>query len=255
MSWALRRQLLYLFGVFFVLGLIVFGIFYKTINVPPNCFDNKKNGTELGIDCGGICFTYCPAELSDPKIRWVRTFEITPGIVHAVAYIEHNHIEAASRKIKYSFKLYDERNSLIVERLGESFVGPMGRTAIVETLIKVEKSKPVKTIFSIIPDIKWEKISNDFSKVVIKTSNSIDQFQGGIRITANILNQSNFNFKNLDIVAIIYDKNGNAITASKSVLSRLGSNNSATVYFTWPFNIEEIDNVEIIPRFNVFNME
>ena len=64
-------------------------------------------------------------------------------------------------------------------------------------------------------------------------------------------------FANMDVVAILYDKNDNAIAASKTVVAKIGGESSQVVYFTWPQTILKADvrTIEVIPRFNVFASE
>lgn len=254
MDWATRRKLTYMTGIFLVLGTVAFFVVRSVTNVPPTCMDNKRNGDETGVDCGGICVRYCANELGVPKVRFVRTFEITPGIVHAVAYIEHSYPGAASRKVDYSFKLYDDRNTLITERTGTTFIGPMGRTAIVETIIPTKNITPAITRFSISEPVQWEKIPDIFSTVVIKTDRTrIESFDRGTRLTATLENNSRLNFTDLDVVAILYDADDNAITSSKALLKKLPGESAATVYFTWPFELTSTPSrIEVIPRYNPF---
>lgn len=199
---------------------------------------------------------YCPNELLDPKVRWVRTFEVTPGVVHAVAYIEHSYPAASAKNVKYQFRLYDTNNVLIVERQGTTYLGPMGRTAIVETLIPTGNIPVAVTRFSFVSPVPWQKSDSAFSQVVIKTDRTVlENFSGGTRLTAILDNQSRYSFSNFDVVAILYDANDNAITSSKILLPSLQAQSSETVYFTWPLNIDpkSVLTLEIIPRFNPFS--
>lgn len=254
MNWAEKRKLAYILGVLIVLSSISFVIIRSLTKVEATCMDSKKNGGESGVDCGGACNFYCANELAEPKVLWARTFSVTEGIVHAVAYIEHSYPTAAARNVRYNFKIYDDKNTLITEKNGSTFLGPMGRTAIVETLIKTSNLKPAIVRFSILPPIPWEKIPISFSQVVIDTSQYLlEDFPSGSRLTSNIENKSRFDFKNLDLIAILYDKDGNAITASKSIVSELGPLGKKTVYFTWSYKISSrVERVEVIPRFNPF---
>lgn len=256
MVWAQRRRMTYMGGLLVFLLVVGFSILHKTTNVAPTCFDNKKNGGEAGVDCGGTCLQYCPNELADPKVRWVRSFEITPGIVHAIAYIEHSYPASSVKNMKYLFKLYDEKNSLITERTGTTYLGPMGRTAIVETLIPTGNSTVATTRFSFISPIPWERSASEFSQVVIKTDRTIlENYNGGTRLTATLENQSRYEFNNLDTVAILYDSNDNSITVSKTLVPQLGAMAKQTIYFTWPFIIDpkEVRSIEVIPRTNPFS--
>lgn len=259
MNWAQKRKLAYVMGVLLVLSAGLSLVVHQATKVEPTCYDQKQNQGEVGIDCGGPCTFYCANELADPKVRWARTFAIKPGIVHAVAYIEHSYPTAAARSIRYSFKIYDDKNTLIGERTGSSFLGPMGRTAIVETLIQTGNVVPAITRFSILPPLPWEKIPVDFSQVVIKSDRTFLETYGdttntlATRLTATIENTSRYSFRDLDVVAILYDAQDNAITASESRLALLPGEEVRTMVFTWPFEIPTpVVRIEIIPRFNPF---
>lgn len=245
-------------GLLVFLGLIAFLIFHKVTNVVPTCFDHKKNGGETNVDCGGACLQYCANELTDPKVRWARSFEITPGVVHAIAYIEHSYPAASVEKMGYTFKLYDAKNVLITERSGATYLGPMGRTAIVETLIPTGNIAVASTRLSFTDPIPWQKIDPVFSQVVIKTDRTLlEKFSEGTRLTVTIENKSRYSFSGIDVVAILYDKNDNAVTTSKVLLPTLPALDSQTVYFTWPSSIDPktIRTIEVVPRFNPFSAE
>jgi hypothetical protein len=226
----------------------------KATKAAPTCYDHKQNQGEVGPDCGGPCTFYCANELADPKVRWVRTFAIRPGIVHAVAYIEHTYPTAAARIMRYNFKIYDDKNTVIAERTGSTFLGTMGRTAIAETLIQTGSAVPFRTIFTILPPLPWEKIPVSYSQIVIKSDKKfLESYEGGTRLTTTIENTSRTSFRDLDVVAILYDKDDNAVTSSKSYLRSLDALHSETVVFTWPFTMTvPIARIEIIPRFNPF---
>lgn len=256
MIWAQRRKMTYMLGLMLFLVLVGLSITHKATNTVATCFDQKKNGDEVGIDCGGGCLQYCPNELSEPKVRWVRSFEIAPGIVHSIAYIEHSYPTASSASFKYQFRLYDEKNSLITERTGTTYLGPMGKTAIVDTLIPVGNSSVATTRFSFKGSIPWQKVALSFSQSVIKTDrNMLENFENGTRLTSTLENQSRYSFKDMEVVAILYDYNDNAINISKVLLPQLKALSNETVYFTWQNKIDpkNVSRIEIIPRINPFS--
>jgi hypothetical protein len=255
MVWAQKRKMAYMSGVLLFFGIIALLTYRKVTNVASTCFDHKQNGAEVGIDCGGGCLQYCPNELTDPKVRWARSFVVTPGIVHAVAYIEHSYPASSARKVNYVFKLYDAKNSLITERAGSTYLGPMGRSAIAEILIPVGNVDIARTQFSFVPPIPWERTDPLFSQIVINTDRTVlENYSGGTRLTATLVNKSRYAFDAIDTVAILYDTNDNAITASKIVVPHLDALGSTVVYFTWPQTITKasVRSIEVVPRFNVF---
>lgn len=255
MTWAERRKLTYGGGLFLVVAIIAAMIVSQFTKVTPSCFDKKKNGTEVGVDCGGGCLQYCENELEQPKVRWYRSFEISPGVVHAVAYIEHSYPGAAARTVPYQFRLYDAKNSLIVEKKGVTMIGPMGRSAIVEALIPTGNNTVATTRFSFTAPVPWEKIDPMFSQVVIKTDRTVlERFTGGTRLTATLENKNRFSFKDMEVVAVLYDDRDNAVTVSKTIVSSLPALGTDVVYFTWPeqINPKSIRRIEVIPRINPF---
>ena len=254
MNWAQRRKLLYVMGVLLVLSVALGLVVRQATKVAPTCYDRKQNQGEVGPDCGGPCTFYCVNELAEPKVRWKKAFEIRPGIVHAVAYIEHTYPTAAARQIRYNFKLYDDNNTLIADRNGSTFLGTMGRTAIVETLIQTGNVKPSLVRFTILPPLPWEKIPVSYSQIVLKTDRTLlESLSDSTRVTATVENTSRVSFRDVDVVAILYDKDDNAVTVSEALLLSLPGESSQTLSFTWPFVMPvPIVRIEIIPRTNPF---
>jgi len=258
MTWSQRRQFLYISSFFFVVAVVAFILIRNATHVEPTCFDRRKNADEVGVDCGGRCVFYCKNELAAPTVRWERFFEVTPGIVHAVAYIEHSYPTAAVKEVPYVFKLYDAKNNIVTERTGTTYIGPMGRSAIVETLIPVGNIAPAIARFSFTGDIVWEKIPVSFSQIVIKTDRYVLEADGNLtRLTATLENLSRTAFSDMEVVAILYDKNDNAIAVSKALLKQLPSQGTKIVYFTWPDAKlkKETMRVEVLPRTNPFKAQ
>ncbi|HTH93195.1 MAG TPA: hypothetical protein VL576_01810 [Candidatus Paceibacterota bacterium] len=260
MNWAQRRKITYIAIILATIALVAFLIIHKATAVAPSCFDNKQDGTETGIDCGGTCNTYCAGQLSDPIVEWVRVFPVTPGISDAIAYIQHNHPVAGAENVSYDFKLYDANNTILADRTGTTYLGPAGQSAIVETLIPVDSSKVTIARFSFFDPVHWQKISPAFSQIVINTDqHSVETFttgsQNNTRLVAVLQNLSRYNFTNLDAIAIFYDSDGNALTTSKVLVPSLGALQNRTVYFTWPYQINNIARTEIITRFNPFTTQ
>lgn len=79
MTWAFRRQMLYAGGVIILLLGLGFLFLRPYFVKAPSCMDNKKNGTETGIDCGGSCTLACLNQVDPIAILWARSFRVVPG--------------------------------------------------------------------------------------------------------------------------------------------------------------------------------
>ena len=73
------------------------------------------------------------------------------------------------------------------------------------------------------------------------------------RMSATIKNNSLYIIPKLDVVTILYDEKGNAVTTSRTYLDVLRAEESEDINFTWPEPIlPKIVVKEIIPMYNIF---
>jgi len=255
MTWALKRQLLYVIILIIFLGVLGFLIVSPYINKLPTCTDNKQNGDEKGIDCGGSCAKACTFEADQISILWARTFEVIPGRYNAVAYLENHNKNTAIYKIKYKFRFADKNNIYIGKRDGETFIPPGGKFAIFEPGIGVGNSVPVYTAFEFTETPVWNTVpEGKLSQLKILVSDiKLENQNTSPHLSATIKNNSFFIVPEVSVVALLYDEKGNAVSASRTYLDALTTEQSVNIDFTWPEPI--LGNVvakEIIPMYNIF---
>lgn len=242
MSWAGRRKGLYLGAVFFVCALLILWAVYAFFSRAPTCSDGIMNGSETGVDCGGACERLCATDTREPVLLWSRSFPLTPGTYTAAAYLENPNIGAGSRVARYSFRLYDANNILVAERRGETFIPPQRYIPIVETGILTGNRIPVRTILEFTEDIVWDVIPS----ARVSVSNEVLEPARG-RLAARLTNTSGEDISNLVVAAVLFDEDGVARAASKSVISSLPRRGSEEVVFTWPSALSSIARIEITP--------
>lgn len=254
-SWAAKRQLFYV-GVL-LLFFLIFGLLitYSRFNKPPTCTDGKQNGSETGVDCGGLCQLACVSQVDPISILWSRAFRVIPGRYNAIAYIENHNKSAAVQAIKYKFRFADKDNIYIGKREGSAFVPPAGRFAIFEPAIDVGNSIPVYTTFEFTEEPRWSQVSQrKLNQLKILVSNiQLEGEKTTPRLSATIKNSSLFVIPDVTVVAILYDSSGNAVSISRTYLDKLDGEESAEINFTWPEPIAgQVVAKEIIPMFDIF---
>lgn len=255
MTWALKRQLFFMaifLVILFVLGYLMISPY---INEIPTCTDNKQNGDELGVDCGGSCSLACTFEVDKISVVWARTFQVIPGRYNAVAYLENQNKNAAIYKIKYRFRFSDKDNNYIGKREGETYIPTGGNFAIFEPGIGVGNSIPVYTTFEFTETPVWNKVSEDkINQLKVFVSDiKLENEDSKPHLSAVIKNDSLFTIPEVGVVALLYDENGNAVSVSRTYLNELKAEDEKGVDFTWPEPISEnIVAKEIIPMYNVF---
>lgn len=255
MTWAFKRQFAYLsILIVFFLGL-GFLFAYPYINSKPTCSDAKQNGAETGIDCGGSCARACNFEVDRLSVVWARSFRVTDGRYNAVAYVENQNINTAIYRIKYRFRFADKDNLYIGMREGETFVPPSGKFAIFEPAIGVGNSTPVYTTFEFTETPVWVKVSKqeiEKMKVVVSDIRLEDETTTP-RMTADMKNGSLYNIPEVNVVALLYDKEGNAISVSRTFVDVLRGEQTVPLSFTWPEPFQTpVVLKEIIPMYNIF---
>jgi len=258
MTWAFKRQIFYV-GVLVILFLVFgFLITYPVLNKAPSCADNKQNGDEIGTDCGGSCAKLCFSQVDPVSIIWSRAFRVVPGRYNAIAYLLNPNKNTAVSKINYKFRFADANNVYIGKREGSTFIPPSGKFAVFEPAIDIGNSIPVYVTFEFTQTPAWVTVTQEkINQLQIFVSNIIlTDETASPKLSATIKNNSLFTIPGVNVVAILYDANGNAVSASNTYLDMLNPEESADINFTWPEMLSnKVIAEEIIPLYNIFKVE
>ena len=215
----------------------------------PSCFDGKQDGAETGVDCGGTCSLLCPDAARAPVVLWARAMETASSTYTAVAYVQNNNPSAAARAVKYSFQLFDADNKLVVERDGVTDVPPEAMIPILETSIDTGNRDVTRALFSFASVPVWNSIPAQ-SIPQLRVSGQMLSADGA-KLSATIDNTSLADAPRVAVVAVLFDANGVAQAASKSIIPVISHQSSAPVVFTWPRGNPNIVRAEItiLPSF------
>lgn len=248
MSWGTKRRNTIIVLSFIIFLIPVIFISYKIIYKKPTCFDGKQNGAESGIDCGGGCALVCNAETFEPIVLWTRLFEIAPGLYNTIAYIENPNLDAEISSVKYTFRLFDEKNTLLYERNGKVDIQPKAIIPIIENGLFTNKLRAKRVTFDFTSDFVFEKKAPLEPVLIVKDEELTEG--GEPRVEAILQNISIYPVRNIKTIVILYDNNDNAIGSSSTIVEEIVGGASAPIVFTWP-NIFEVPiaRLEIIPLY------
>jgi Mg-chelatase subunit ChlD len=230
--WAFWRQVQYGtgFAAFWLLvgTSIYFGYFYNA----PTCFDNRHNGAEAGIDCGGACTRICAFTVEKPTVRWARSFMVTEGQYNAVAYVENRNKVAASPEVPYTLQLFDV-DGLIAERTGVTILPPDSVYPIFEARIETNDRVPTQTVLELGEVTMWVPANAGREQFTVN-NRILTGADLKPRLEASLTNNDLVEAQNVEVVATIFDARGNALTASRTFIDRFPARGTATAVFTWP---------------------
>lgn len=257
LSWSAKRQLMIISGIAVIAVIILAIIIYPKIVKDPTCMDGKQNGTESGVDCGGICAKVCPFEANSLVVVWSRVFPSVEGYATAVAYLDNKNTDSGAINLPYEFRLFDDQGRIATSR-GTTFIGGHGTSAVVVTQIPVGSRMPIRASFEFLGEPAWVLFNKNMidtvtANLVIDHVEIRDQ-KTAPKISATINNNSSYELPAMDVIVIVYNGEGEALDASTTHLFEpTKGNSSREVFFTWPKPFTEpYSRAEIIPLINPF---
>jgi len=257
-SWASKRKFIYFAGLAILIGVFAGVPLFLYLNQPPTCTDGKQNGDELGIDCGGICPELCAEQMGNLLTHWSRSFEVSDGVYDTIAFIENPNINAGLSELIYKFKLYDDNNILVEEKFGKTFVNPKEQLIIFESGIHTGQRIPKRTFIELLEDYTWTspKIEKPDIPVVSVRNQRMENLETKPRLRASIENNSLFPVYNVEVIAVLFDIDDNAIAVSSTIVDMIPQYDSVDITLTWkePLNTLPV-KIDVLPRINLFNIE
>ena len=252
MSWAIKRRLIYTFIVFAVIGFGLF-LFYETFFAKAaTCFDGKQNQDETGVDCGGnICSLRCSSDIQPLVSLWdPRVFNVAPGVYSIAVFVENPNGNAGAKAVPFSFKIYDAADpTVLIKEIDDTVdVYPGQEFPILETGVSTGKRAPGRVVLTFNENaVQWNTMSVLMTQVKA-IGPVVSDTDSQPLVTASAENDSSAGADNVDIIAILSDKDGNAIGASRTFIQHMDAHQSLPITFTWPTAFADtIAKVDLYP--------
>ncbi len=250
MNWASRRRILYIAGILIFFAALASIPITTWLYEPATCFDEIRNQGETAIDRGGPCKLLDARRLIPHSILWSRPFLSRKGGHSAVAYIENPNQGAGVKEAPYRIRIYDDKNVLVGEREGVTPIMPGTITPIFEGEMMSGERLASRAFFEFIAPLVWERLRDRSSNITI-TDRQVKDIESAPQVSAIVTNDDVVNFREVEIVAVVFDTAGNAFAASRTVLPRLDARDVIPVTFTWsqPFirRVSRVDMMVVVP--------
>ncbi len=235
MDWAQKRKILYAGVAVLVLVLLAAYPIYRVVYSPPTCADQKQNGYELGVDCGGECALYCPMQVKEPRVVWVKAFSLSPGLYNVGAYVENSNKNAGIKNARYTIRVFDATGQVLADRMGAIEIAPVSTALIFEGNFALD-TPPSKV------EIEFNKDDlNHFVKasatpsVLFAKNKSLKNTDSKPRFDAILLNTDLVNdVGRIELGAVIYDAARRPIAISRTYVEDMSKGSEQPIFFTWP---------------------
>lgn len=240
MDWRKRRQItIFIIFIFFIALIGLF--FYSRYQPIATCFDNKQNGNEEGVDCGGSCISCKLLEVHDVEVVWTKLLTARPGSFDALASIKNPNIYFGSMNVDYEFELLDETGAPVALRTGTTFLLPSERITLIEPNIRTQLK--ARTVLFKIRNVQWGRVYDIAPRYDLglgKRDYSVIETTAGIRqsvVDTSIYNNSAENFSQVFVSVFLYDAEKNIIAANKTVMENVSAGEVRPIRFVWPQEI------------------
>lgn len=240
MDWSKKRKVLYSLVFAGVVVLLAAYPTYLITHQTPTCSDQKQNGTETGVDCGGPCALQCFAEMKAPRVIWAKAFYLGGPYYDLGAYIENPNARAGVKSARYSFRVFDNEGKVIVEKRGATEIAPGTGFVLFEPNVVISGNPDRAEVMFEQSDLSlWVKALIAPSIIVTKNKN-LRNTDTKPRFDATLANTDLVNsVANLTVSAIIYDARRNPIAVSRTFVDGIPKGGEQDVVFTWPRRFTE----------------
>jgi len=246
--WELKRKIIYTLATLVTLAAVAVFFLRGVLFPEPTCFDGKKNGFEVNVDCGGVCNLMCAEEV---KPLWAKAVYASRGLYDLVALINNDNINNSSKEIGYRFTLYDSNGSVQNIYVGSTTSPLDGKFPIIIQNIPLEKV-PTNVVVELSDGLHYKVLESPTSPTV----RILDKrYQTGSvpSVQAIVANTKRLEINNLPVRALLYDANDNVYAVGQTIIPRLEKEGTENIIFTWREPLSVVPTrINIYPIFNPF---
>lgn len=235
MEWALKRKILYTLSFVAFMVLVSAYPVYKTTHKAPTCFDQKQNGDEMGIDCGGKCLLFCAPQIKEPNVVWAKAFLVTNGHYDVGAYIENLNTNAGLKAARYTMRVYDTDGKVVREQKNTVELPPASAVLLFGTnLILDTPPDHVEVVFEPSNSTEWVKARLTDSLITTKDQ-TLKNTDTKPRFDVTLINNDLVNdVGTMSIGAIIYNAARHPVAISRTYVDGVQRGGEQSIFFTWP---------------------
>lgn len=231
LTWSDRRRTMIIAGFAIIALLVGSGIAFAVMYKVPSCTDGKQNADETGIDCGGSCAYLCKANVDAPRVTFARAIS-SGGRTDVIAYVENRNRDAETKAAHYAVEVFDEAGVPLGKREGMIDLPARAVVPIFIPGILSGIGAAPRAFVSFDDGTQWRTARGDEMSFTVSGATLTQDPEP--KVTAKIENTSAVPAYGRTAIATVFDADGLAIAASKTVLRQVPAFGSADVVFTWP---------------------
>lgn len=241
----------------YVFAAIIFGwILRYLFSASATCMDHKMNQGEKGIDCGGPCTPCKQVEQALPLS--VVEKAITSGggkTFDAVVRIQNPNPSLGLSNFSYELVLKDMSGKRIGSSSGSTYILPGEKKYVIANGITVDGTDQPVYMDVNLGEQKWINVNDSLRGVQISTRGvRYGKIQGseGTEVQDVIRNDSDYEFKKVNIVVIVRNPEGKIIALNSTEKNTVRPKEEREFRLTWPYDVgSDSSHVEVEAYANI----
>ena len=211
------KQLIYGGFYLIIISAFAFGIYFLIVGSTASCFDNKKNQSEIDIDCGGTCESCELKNIKPLRISPVLIFDNGDGTLSVLADFKNPNENYGGDRFLYKLNFYGPDRTLLNTLTRESFIYPGEIKFIVEAGLNIDPKQVVSAELEV-SDLSWKPIQEFSSpKTQVRDIHTEVQTESKRVIVSGLLvNQNPFGLSKVTTNVILFNKFGSETAVSKT---------------------------------------
>lgn len=249
MSWAAKRRFIILLLISAVIVAFFAILSVATFYDVPTCTDGFQNQDESGVDCGGSCALLCAADHQPPTVLFTKALSNGSGRTDVIASIENKNATAAVKNVSYEISLYGKGQVLIQESTGVVDLPPNVTTPLYVPGIVSGKQVVVGAFLAIdASTLRWFIPERDSRIVPLVSNTKQSGTDDAPRIEAILTNPSAMLLRDVRVIVLVRDEQGDVIGASQTVVPIILAQGQSTATFTWNTAFKNAPaSIEVVP--------
>jgi hypothetical protein len=252
MNWDTKRKIIYaLTFITLMLGIFV-TFFYDTIFPAPTCLDLKKNGYEVGVDCGGVCALRCVSEVNPFTVLWSQAVPVDKDLYDIVAMVSNTNIDNASHEVGFMFSLSDELGTVTRTVSGSTTVPLDGKFPLIVQNVSLPKA-PAAVVTTLYDTPHYKVIENPASPTIKILSRRYEK-DSISRVYAVLKNTKQVEIHDLEVRVLLFDAKDNVYAVGKTLVPVIPKEGLREIVITWNGALTITPTrIGVYPIFNPFD--
>lgn len=243
--WRVGHKMKYIVSLIIIIIIILSYIIYDTFFSVVSCTDNRKNGDEIGVDCGGSCALLCQGQFQDLSIdnKNIHLEKLSDYKYNIYLLINNNNKDTAVYNIDVRTTFYDKDNNLIGTIDNNiPFSDKLSIPVIIDG-ITLDNLDRVES--EVIKDYKIYKSAQDIDLLKL-ISYTKEENQDKYKYIIKYTNPNYNSIINKNIYFLFYDNQNNLLYISRQYIQLLTKDQIAQNIVYIPGDISDANSIKLL---------